>query len=123
MINLVRLGGTLIKDPVIRDGGRDLLVAEFTVASKRVRFNASTRTDEIDQVFISCMAWEDAAEQVARLGQGAVVLVEGQLTQMEVERNGKKERKTKVQALVVQVVRTPPEDRATALTGDDQYPG
>lgn len=127
MINLVTIGGNLTDDPDLRDAANGALCAEFTLASKGVRFDRRQNADVIDQVFVRVVAWEDAAEVVARIGKGAVVLVTGQITQQEVEKNGRKERKTKVRALTVQVVRTPLEDRAAtpapAPAGDDQYPG
>jgi len=125
MINLVQIGGNLIEDPDLRDAANGALCAEFTLASKGVRYDRRQNADVIDQVFVRVVAWEDAAEVVARIGKGTVVLVIGQITQQEVEKNGRKESKTKVRALTVQVVRTPQEDRARPAVpaGDDQYPG
>jgi single stranded DNA-binding protein len=122
VINLVTLGGALVADPELRDTRSGSIVAEATVACKSVRFDRAAGTDVVDSVFARVIAWDDTAEVLARLGSGAVVLVTGQLTQQEVEgRDGKKDRKTKVRALTVQVVRTPLEGRLPP--GDDRYPG
>lgn len=125
MINTVQLGGSLKDDPDLVDARGGSLRADFTVVVNNVRYDRSLGSPMLEPVFIRCVAWEDTAEVVARLGKGAVVLVTGQLTQQETTgRDGTKERKTKVQALTVQVVRTPPADRAVESTaGDDSYPG
>lgn len=125
MINLVQIGGNLVKDPELRDARNGALCAEFTVACKSVRYDRAAGSDVIDQVFIRVIAWEDVAEVVAGLGQGTVVVVNGRLSQQEIEgKDGRKERKTKVEAMTVQVVRTPPGDRLpTPPPGDDRYPG
>lgn len=82
--------------------------AEMTVAVKQVRWDRVTERDVVEQVFVRVVCWEDVAEQVARLTQGSVVWVRGQLTQQEVtDSQGRKDRKTKVRGLVVSVVRTP----------------
>lgn len=124
MLNLVQLGGTVLKDPDLRDARGGTFCAEFTVAIKSVRFDRAVGADVMDQVFVRCIAWEDVAEQVTALvHQGSVVLVTGQLTQQEITgKDGRKERKTKVQALSVQVVRTPPSSKSSP-SGDDQFPG
>lgn len=119
MINLVQLVGSVVKDPEMFDTRNGGLGAEFTVAVKSVRFDRATGRDVIDQVFIRCQAWEDTAGQVGVLPAGTVVMVTGQLTQQEVEINGRKERKTKVRALKVDVIRTPPPARPV---DDDETP-
>lgn len=124
MLNLVQLGGTLKEDPELFDGRSGSLRAEFTVVNNTVRYDRSLGP-VLDPLFVRVIAWEDAAEVAARLGKGTVVLVTGQLTQQEVtDRAGKRDRKTKVQALTVQVVKTPAADRVLAsASGDDEYPG
>jgi single-stranded DNA-binding protein len=124
VINVVQLGGALVSDPDLRDTQSGAFCAEVTVACKSVRYDRVAGVDVIDQVFARVIAWEDTAEVLARLVAGTVVLVTGQLTQQAVTRDGHTERKTKVRALVVQVVRTPPADRAVvSFSGDDSYPG
>jgi single-stranded DNA-binding protein len=63
-------------------------------------------------LFARVVCWEDVAEQAAKLSKGCVVHVKGQLTQQEItDSQGRKDRKTKVRALVVSVIRTPEPDR------------
>lgn len=122
MINLVQLGGSLKDDPELFDSPSGAMRAEATVICNNVRYEPGAGA-VLAPVFLRVIAWEDTAAVMARLGKGAVVLVTGQLTQQEtVGKDGTKERKTKVQALTVQVVRTPPADRAPP-PDDDQYPG
>ena len=125
MINLVQLAGALVADPEVRDLQSGALCADFTIATKSVRYDKQAEADVVDSCFIRCQAWETAAEAMVTLFKGSVVLVVGQLTQQEVEgRDGKKDRKTKVRVLTVQVVRTPSADRAVvSAPGDDSYPG
>lgn len=123
MINKVEVCGALVTDPDLRDTQTGMFCAEFTVACKSVRYDRATGSDVVDSVFVRVVAWEDVAVTVAGLLKGTVVLVTGRLTQQEiVGPDGRKERKTKVQALVVQVVRTPAPDPSSDA-GDDRYPG
>lgn len=108
MINTVEIAGTLTEDPDCRDLKSGALLVEFTVAVKGVHWDRESRCDVIESTFIRCQAWEDVAELVAPLTKGVVVHVRGQLTQHEVTgRDGKTDRKTRVRALVVNVIRTP----------------
>lgn len=110
MINEVRVAGTLAKDPVMRDTQGGALMTEFTVVVKGVRWDARAECDVIEQVWVGCVAFEDTARVVGVLSQGTVVYLVGQITQQEVDLGeGRKDRKTKVRALVVDVVRTPPD--------------
>jgi single-strand DNA-binding protein len=134
MINLVQLGGCLKDDPELFDARSGALRAEFTLVVSNVRYDPRSGGPMIEPVFIRCIAWETTAEVVGPLSKGTVVMIQGQLTQQEVTDNaGRKERKTKVQALTVQVIRTPPGDRGRVSSelqrlagtppGDDTYPG
>lgn len=109
MINVVELAGALTEDPELHDLASGALRAEFTIAVKSIRWDRASGCDVIDQVFPRIVAWEDVAEQAAKLIKGSVVHVRGQITQQEVTKDGKTDRKTKVRALVVSVVRTPSE--------------
>jgi single-stranded DNA-binding protein len=112
MVNEVRVAGTLAKDPVMRDTARGALMTEFTVVVKGVRWDPKAECDVIEQVWVGCVAFEDVARAVGLLGKGTVVHVTGEITQQEVDLgDGKKDRKTKVRALVVSTVRTPPEQQ------------
>lgn len=98
----------MAKDPQMRDTHRGALMTEFTVVVKGVRWDPQGECDVIEQAWVGCVAFEDVARAVGVLGQGTVVHVTGEITQQEVELpNGKKDRKTKVRALVVNVVRAP----------------
>ena len=107
MINRVELSGVLVKDPESHQMRSGALRVDFTVAVKGVRWDRAAGCDVIEQVFIACNAWENVAEQAVPLCMGTVVHVTGQLTQEEIEKDGKKDRKTKVRVLVLSTVRTP----------------
>lgn len=113
MINVVEIAGTLGKDPAMRDTRNGALMTEFVVVVKGVRWDPKAECDTIEQTWIGCVAFEDTAREVGVLGKGTVVHVRGQLTQQEVELgDGKKDRKTKVRALVVSVIRTPADQQS-----------
>lgn len=119
MINVVEISGTLTTDPTLADVGASSLRADFTVAVPNVRYDRRTNTDVIDTAFIRVVSWEKPAEVAAALHRGCVVWVRGELTQEEVtDPRGRKERKTKVRAAVVSVIRVaePPAPAA------DDYP-
>jgi single-strand DNA-binding protein len=108
VINTVEIAGTLVKDINLETTHGGAVLAPFTVVVKGVRWDREAGCDVIEQVFISCIAWEDVAEDMSQWVKGTVVHVRGQLTQQEITTpDGKKERKTKVRALVVSLVRTP----------------
>jgi hypothetical protein len=119
VINVVEISGTLTTDPTLADVGAGSLRADFTVAVPNVRYDRRTNTDVIDTAFIRVVSWEKPAEVAAALHRGCVVWVRGELTQEEVtDPRGRKERKTKVRAAVVSVIRVaePPAPAA------DDYP-
>jgi single-stranded DNA-binding protein len=108
VINTVEIAGTLVKDIELEKTHGGAVLAPFTVAIKGVRWDRAAGCDVMEQVFVSCLAWEDVAEGMFQWIKGTVVHVRGQLTQQEITTpDGKKERKTKVRALVVSLIRTP----------------
>lgn len=107
MINVVEIAGTLMADVELKTTQGGAVLAPFTVAVKGVRWDRDAGCDTIEQAFIACVAWEDVAEEMSRWVKGSTVHVRGQLTQQEVTTGGKTERKTKVRALVVSLIRTP----------------
>lgn len=121
MINVVQLAGTMIKDPDLVDLRSGSLRADFTLAVKSVRYDRESGCDTIDSCFISCQAWESSAELIAALHKGCVVMVVGQLTQQETDKDGRKERKTKVRVLTVSPIRIPTEKVVTVPDPDGEF--
>jgi single-strand DNA-binding protein len=107
VINVVEIAGTLVNDVELKTTQGGAVLAPFTVAVKGVRWDRDSGCDVIETAFIACIAWEDVAEEMSRWIKGTAVHVRGQLTQQEVTTGGKTERKTKVRALVVSLIRTP----------------
>lgn len=111
MINVVELAGTLTDDPAMTDTRSGALMAEMTVAVKGIRWDKESGCDVIDTAFLRIVCWEDVAEVVGALSKGTIVHVRGRLTQQEITTPaGKIDRKTKIQGLVVSVVRSPSGD-------------
>jgi single-stranded DNA-binding protein len=104
---MVEIAGTLMADVELKTAGTGAVLAPFTVVVKGVRWDREAGCDVIEHAFISCIAWEDVAEEMSRWIKGTAVHVRGQLTQQEVTIGNRTERKTKVRALVVSLIRTP----------------
>jgi single-stranded DNA-binding protein len=121
VLNRVEIAGTLAKDAELTDTPAGALRAEATVILKDVRYDRATNTDVVETAFVRVSAWEDAAETLGPLSKGTVVHILGQLTQQEVREGGKTDRKTRIRALVVDVVRRPREPRP-GPPGDDTFP-
>ena len=76
-MNKVILIGRLVKDPELRRTNTDIPVVQFTLAVNR-NFAGKGRERQAD--FISCVAWRNLAENLARfMKKGSQIAVEGQL--------------------------------------------
>ena len=77
-INHVTLVGRLVKDVELRKTNSNTSVCSFTVACDR-RFK-SQQPGAQDADFISCIAWRQSADFLAKYGsKGAIVSVEGRI--------------------------------------------
>lgn len=107
-LNYVKIQGGLTRDPEFRffDSGSQLV--ELSVAVNGTRYDSQSRSQIVKTTFISAQAWGWLAEQIMDqgIGKGDEVLIEGELDQTEFEnKEGKKERKTRVTILVLNVTR------------------
>lgn len=76
-MNKVILIGRLVKDPELRRTNTDIPVVQFTLAVNR---NFAGKGQERQTDFISCVAWRNLAENLARfMKKGSQIAVEGQL--------------------------------------------
>ena len=76
-MNKVILVGRLVKDPELRRTNTDIAVVQFTVAVNR-RFPGPD--GKIPADFISCVAWRNQAENLARyMRKGSLIGIEGQI--------------------------------------------
>ena len=76
-MNKVILIGRLVKDPELRRTNTDIPVVQFTLAVNR---NFAGKGQERQADFISCVAWRNLAENLARfMKKGSQIAVEGQL--------------------------------------------
>ena len=109
-MNRVEIRGGLTRDAEIRSvGSQNWLVAEFSVAVNGTKYDREQKTTVVTTTYVSVQAWTEIAEALADAGglhQGDEVYVLGELTQHEHEKkDGTKERKTRVNAFRVDVLR------------------
>lgn len=100
-INRVILAGRLAVDPELRRVGDNSPVCDFTVAVTRKK----PRVGGEETSFIDCTAWGKVAEFIAAsLKKGAIVVVEGRLSQdrWQDKNTGQSRSKLKVTADSVQ---------------------
>ena len=103
-INHVTLVGRLVRDVELRKTNSSTSVCSFTVAVDR-RFK-SQQPGAQDADFISCIAWRQSAEFLAKYGsKGAIVSVEGRIqTRTYDDASGQKKYVTEVVADSVQLI-------------------
>ena len=103
-INHVTLVGRLVRDVELRKTNSSTSVCSFTVAVDR-RFK-SQQPGAQDADFISCIAWRQSAEFLARYGsKGAIVSVEGRIQTRNYDNaSGQKVYVTEVVADSVQLI-------------------
>lgn len=102
-INHVTLVGRLVRDVELRKTNSNTSVCSFTVAVDR-RFKSQQGGQDAD--FISCIAWRQSAEFLAKYGgKGAIVSVEGRIqTRSYDNASGQKVYVTEVVAESVQLI-------------------
>lgn len=105
-INRVEVSGRLPRDPDLKTFDSGTALCRFTVGVKEAHWTRE-KGDHVLTHWISVQAWGELGESVAdRYRRGDELHVVGQLTQEEVQGAGdKKDRKTRVRALVVTGVR------------------
>jgi len=76
-MNKVILIGRITKDPELKKTPTDVSVVQFTIAVNR---NYQDKNGERQADFISCVAWRNQADNLARfIKKGALLAVEGNL--------------------------------------------
>jgi single stranded DNA-binding protein len=110
-VNRVEIRGGLTRDAEFRYVGHaNTPLAEFVVAVNGARYDPERREQVVTTIFVSVQAWSTLAETVMErwaLSQGDEVYVVGELDQREVEkRDGTKDRKTRVTAVHIDVLRS-----------------
>lgn len=109
-MNRVEIRGGLVRDVELKYVGQSgVACMEMTVAVNGTRYDSQQRTQVVKTTFVSVQVWGLKAEETAeryRLSKGDEVYVLGELDQREVEKaDGTKERKTRVTALLIDVLR------------------
>ena len=102
-INHVTLVGRLVRDIELRKTNSNTSVCSFTVAVDR-RFKSQQGGQDAD--FVSCIAWRQSAEFLAKYGsKGAIVSVEGRIQTRNYDNaSGQKVYVTEVVAESVQLI-------------------
>ena len=103
-INHVTLVGRLVRDVELRKTSSNTSVCSFSLAVDR-RFKSQQPGGQ-DADFISCIAWRQSAEFLAKYGsKGAIVSVEGRIQTRNYDgQDGKKVYVTEVVADAVQLI-------------------
>lgn len=119
--NFVILRGTLARDPMFFDGEHPR--CKFTLKTVET-YQEKERTS-----YVPCIAWREAAHEIAGLGKGSRVEVKGGINERSYEQDGVKKWSTEVTANKVEVLwRSEPEpeedkqDRGPAPHGTDEPP-
>ena len=102
-VNHVTLVGRLVRDVELRKTNSNTSVCSFTVAVDR-RFKSQQGGQDAD--FISCIAWRQSADFLARYGgKGAIVSIEGRIQTRNYDNaSGQKVYVTEVVADSVQLI-------------------
>ena len=97
---VITVVGNLTDDPELRFTASGAAVANFTVASTPRFFDKQTNEwKDGDALFLRCSVWRQAAENVAEsLVKGSRVMVSGELSQRDYEKDGQKHYTTEVKA-------------------------
>lgn len=122
-MNRVEISGGVVRDPELRQTGSGTYVTDLTVAVNGTRYDFEQRQQVIETSFISTVWWGHLAEKVVQLlEQGDEVWLIGELHQIETEKGGKKERKTKVKGYVFQPIRKRVGPKGGQPTQDEEAP-
>lgn len=122
-LNRVELTGGLTRDGNLRYTQGGMAVCEFTVAVNGTRYDPAERRQVVTTVFVTVDVLGWLAERITDgegLVQGDEVYVLGELDQYERETaDGKKDRKTRVRAIRVEVTRRRSAARAPSAGAED----
>lgn len=107
-MNRVEISGGITRDPELRYTPSGAPVLNMSVAVNGARYDGQKREQVVTTEYIAVEIWGSYAEEVAEMAipKGSEVYVLGELTHTEREkRDGTKESKTRVKAMLVNVVR------------------
>jgi single-stranded DNA-binding protein len=106
-LNEVRVEGGITQEPTsgYSDGGAPYWRAN--IASEGTRYDAQTRTSQVQTTFVYATAWGYPAEQLmeANLGKGDKIRIEGSIANRVKEENGVKETKTHIDIKLFHILR------------------
>lgn len=119
MYNRTTLVGRLTRDIALRHASNGTAYAFFTVAVDRPPVENREKVTD----FIDCLVWAKAAEAAAKHGsKGRLVLVEGRLEVYQREKDGQRQRDTRVRADFIRWLDTPRERAEADSDAPDDLP-
>jgi single-strand DNA-binding protein len=105
-LNKVEISGGLTRDPDLEFSERGFAICRFTVAVEETYWDREAGEKKVKSHYIGCVSFGETAEAIANTyHKGDVLYVLGSLAQVEVEKNGRKDRKTRVQVGFVRGIR------------------
>ncbi len=121
MINKVILVGRLTKDVELRRTSSNNSVVTFTVACNR-RFTNSQNNNQPTADFISCVAWNQTADFLAKYAsKGSLVGVEGRITTRNYEGQNGRVYVTEVTCENVQLLGSKSENRSDGTKSNQTF--
>jgi single-strand DNA-binding protein len=104
-MNRTELVGGVTAEPDLRALPSGTFVCEFTLAVREAFWSAKEREEKVRTHYIRCVAWAELGEFVGEtFHRGDQVYVLGSLTQEVIEKDDKKDSKTKVRCTMVRLV-------------------
>jgi len=99
-LNLVELEGAIVRDPELRFMPSGKQLCEFLIVTNGTRWNRERNEAEVTSTFLSCTVWGELAEEfVEQVRKSDRVYVKGTLDRRLIEKDGRKEEKTRVNVM------------------------
>lgn len=105
-MNRVEIIGGAVRDPSMVIGDHGAAITNVSLAVSGARYDFESKQQIVTTVYVSVVFFGTIAEKVAaQVAQGDEVWVVGELDQTVIEKDGKSDRKTKVNGRVFAVTR------------------
>jgi single-strand DNA-binding protein len=108
-VNLVLIMGRLTRDAEMKSTSTGKMVTKLSVATNE-KFGETERTE-----YHTVIAWEKAAERVANLKKGELVVVQGRLNTRKWDKDGVEHRTTEIVSSSIDFLRQPAKAEPTPI--------
>ena len=99
-LNVVELEGAVVREPELRFMPSGKQLCEFTLVTNDVRWNKDRGESVPTSTFLTCTVWGELAEEfVEQIRKSDRVYVKGSLDRRMIEKDGRKEEKTRVNVI------------------------